>query len=286
METTRLTIRPLQPEEMSLALEWAAAEGWNPGLHDAEPFLAQDPQGFLIGLLDGNPIAIISAVRYGAAFAFGGFYIVRPDCRGRGFGLQMRLAAIAQLAGRNVGLDGVLEQQENYRRYGFKFAHRNVRYAGESRAMPVVLPTQVKIATLTALPFATLAAYDRSFFPEPREAFLRAWISQSQTVALGLLEEDELRGYGVLRACRQGYKIGPLFADTPALAETLFNALCSSLPAGAAIFLDVPECNAAAVALAKRHGMTQVFETARMYSGEAPDIALDRTYGITSYELG
>lgn len=287
METTPLTIRPLHRDEMSLALEWAAAEGWNPGLHDAEPFLAQDPQGFLIGLLDGNPVAIISAVRYGAAFAFGGFYIVRPDCRGRGFGLQMRLAAMAQLAGRNVGLDGVLEQQENYRRYGFKFAHRNVRYAGEAHAAAdALVPPQGVSVPLTALPFATLAAYDRAFFPEPREAFLRSWIAQPQTVALGLLVEDKLRGYGVLRACRQGYKIGPLFADTPALAETLFNALCSSLPVGAAIFLDVPECNAAAVALAKSHGMTPVFETARMYSGEAPDIALDRTYGITSYELG
>ncbi len=300
METTRLTIRPLHPEEMSLALEWAAAEGWNPGLHDAKPFLAQDLQGFLIGLLDGNPVAIISAVRYGAAFAFGGFYIVRPDCRGRGFGLQMRLAAMAQLARRNIGLDGVLEQQENYRRYGFKFAHRNVRYAGEAHAAADALPPHLDHHTsarlvmtspgctvaLAALPFATLAAYDRAFFPEPREAFLRSWIAQPQTVALGLLEEDELRGYGVLRACRQGYKIGPLFADTPALAETLFNALCSSLPDGTAIFLDVPECNAAAVALTKRHGMTPVFETARMYSGEAPDIALDRTYGITSYELG
>lgn len=286
MESTPLTIRPLHRDEMPLALDWAAAEGWNPGLNDAEPFLAEDPEGFLVGLLDGEPVAIVSAVRYGSSFAFGGFYIVRPDCRGRGFGLQMRLAAMKHLAGRNVGLDGVLEQQDNYRRYGFKFAHRNVRYAGESRAMAVALPAEISLVSLTSLPFAQLAAYDRAFFPETREAFLRSWIAQPQTVALGLLEKGALRGYGVLRACRQGCKIGPLFADISDLAEPLFNALCGALPEGTAIFLDVPECNAAAVALALRHGMKQVFETARMYSGEIPDISLDRTYGITSYELG
>lgn len=286
MNNTPLTIRPLLRDEMSLALDWAAAEGWNPGLHDAVPFLAEDPEGFLVGLLDGEAVAIVSAVRYGNSFAFGGFYIVRPDCRGRGFGLQMRLAAMARLAGRNVGLDGVLEQQENYRRYGFKFAHRNVRYAGKSARIPVEPPAATSLISLTALPFEQLASYDRAFFPEPRLSFLNAWISQPQTVALGLIDQGELRGYGVLRACREGDKIGPLFADTPALAEALFNALCGTLPAGTSIFLDVPECNAAAVALAQHHGMTQVFETARMYSGNAPDISLDRTYGITSYELG
>ncbi len=286
MKNTLLTIRPLHQDEIPLALDWAAAEGWNPGVYDAVPFLAEDPEGFLVGVLDGSPVAIVSAVRYGQSFAFGGFYIVRPDCRGRGFGLQMRLAAMARLTGRNVGLDGVLEQQDNYRRYGFKFAHRNVRYSGQSRGSPVTLPDQINLAPLTSLPFAQLALYDRAFFPERRESFLRAWISQPQTVAMGLIDQGKLRGYGVLRACRQGDKIGPLFADTPELAETLFNALCSTLPAGTAIFLDVPECNAAAVALALRHGMTQAFETARMYSGDAPDISLDRTYGITSYELG
>ena len=34
----RLQIRPMKPEEIDLALDWAAAEGWNPGLHDAAPF--------------------------------------------------------------------------------------------------------------------------------------------------------------------------------------------------------------------------------------------------------
>ncbi len=32
--------------------------------------------------------------------------------------------------------------------------------------------------------------------------------------------------------------------------------------------------------------MTSVFETARMYTQHAPEIALDRVFGVTSFELG
>lgn len=31
----------------------------------------------------------------------------------------------------------------------------------------------------------------------------------------------------MIRRCRQGYNVGPLFADDPERAETLFAALCN-----------------------------------------------------------
>jgi hypothetical protein len=73
--------------------------------------------------------------------------------------------------------------------------------------------------------FAQLAAYDRRHFFAPRETFLRRWIGQAESVALGFVDSGRLKGYGVLRKCRVGYKIGPLFADEPEIAEALFGAL-------------------------------------------------------------
>lgn len=49
---------------MDIAVDWAAEEGWNPGLPDADCYYAADPQGFFIGFLGADPIATISAVRY------------------------------------------------------------------------------------------------------------------------------------------------------------------------------------------------------------------------------
>ena len=125
-----LQIRAMTPAEMVLAADWAAAEGWNPGLADAPCFATVDPAGFLIGELDGAPAATISNVNYSDGFAFLGFYIVRPDLRGRGYGLAIWCAAIAHAGKRVIGLDGVIAQQNNYRKSGFALAHRNIRFGG------------------------------------------------------------------------------------------------------------------------------------------------------------
>ena len=77
-------IRTMSRQEVQLAVDWAAAEGWNPGLHDAALFYAADPQGFLAGFLGDRLIATISAVRYRQDFGFIGFYIVTPEFRGHG----------------------------------------------------------------------------------------------------------------------------------------------------------------------------------------------------------
>jgi len=125
--------RTMKRGEVDLAVDWAASEGWNPGLDDAACFHAADPDGFLIGLVGDDPVAVISVVRYGASFAFLGFYIVRPDQRGKGYGLRIWNAGMAALEGRNVGLDGVVDQQDNYRKSGFRLVYRNIS-SGRDRA--------------------------------------------------------------------------------------------------------------------------------------------------------
>ncbi len=280
------TISRMSERELDFAIELAAQEGWNPGLHDAESFYAADPNGFLVGMLDGEPIASLSAVKYNPSFGFLGLYIVVPAFRGQGYGKQLWNAAIDYLQGCTIGLDGVVEQQVNYKKSGFTLAYRNIRYQGFGNdAMKIV--THPSVTTeLSALPFDEVKRYDRQFFPVERDAFLSRWINQPQAVALGIVNDDRLCAYGVLRPCREGYKIGPLCADDRVLADALFNALCARVPPDAPVFLDIPEPNAAAQALVTRYNMQKVFETARMYAGPAPDLPLEKIFGVTTFELG
>ncbi|GAB3378917.1 GNAT family N-acetyltransferase [Azotobacter armeniacus] len=284
MQQETYEISTMSRNEVELMIDWAAREGWNPGIHDAECFYAADPNGFLVGLLNDEPIATISAVKYGDSFGFIGLYIVKPEYRGKGYGTQLLRAATQYLEGRNIGLDGVVAQQDNYRKYGFKLAYRNVRYEGQGSA--IASESTNEFANLASLPLEEVDAYDRAFFPEPRTDFLNCWINQGDCKALGIMQNGRLAGYGVLRKCRSGYKIGPLFADTPALAESLFLKLRSGLEATELFYLDVPEVNREAIELAERYAMKVVFETARMYTGPEPDIGLNRLYGVTSFELG
>jgi ribosomal protein S18 acetylase RimI-like enzyme len=273
-------VRSMKAEEVALAMEWAEQEGWNPGCHDAPCFRAADPTGFYVGELRGEPVGSISAVAYDEHFGFIGLYIVRPEFRGKGLGLRIWQHGMAYLGERNVGLDGVVAQQANYAKSGFRLAHRNIRYQGIADGAG-----NSALSSLSDVPFNQLAAYDQQLFPAPRVGFLNAWVSQPDVVALAAIHEGRMRGYGVLRKCRHGRKIGPLFADDEWTGEQLFSALLSRYP-NEMVSIDVPESNRAAIALAEQYGMASTFETARMYTKVPPAIPLERVYGITSFELG
>jgi GNAT superfamily N-acetyltransferase len=277
-----LRIRAMTPSEIALAADWAAAEGWNPGLADAACFATVDPQGFLIGELDGAPAATISNVNYSGDFAFLGFYIVRPDLRGRGHGIAIWRAAIAHAGARVIGLDGVIAQQDNYVKSGFKLAHRNIRFGGTVAASA---PAVAGLVPLADVPIGAIEADDATVFPAPRPAFLRAWIATPGHRGRALLRDGVLAAWGVIRPARQGWKIGPLVADDRAAAEAVLDALVTDA-GGGEIFLDVPETNREAVALVQARGLAPVFETARMYTGPVRPMRLDRVFGVTTFELG
>jgi len=278
-----LTVRPMAEEEMAFAVEQAAREGWNPGLFDGGVFYRTDPQGFLLAELDGEPVGCISAVAYPGGFGFIGFYIVLPEHRGKGHGRVLWQAAMERLKGCNVGLDGVLAQQENYRKSGFRFAYRNIRFEGVGGGTRPSDPALVDIGTVS---FEQLMAYDRRFFPAERRLFLDGWFSLPQSRGFAVVRDGVLSGYGLVRRCRKGFKIGPLFAGDRVSAEEIYRALAAFAGPGEPVYLDVPEVNTEAMAMAARYGMTQVFGTARMYTGSAPDVDLAGVYGVTSFELG
>lgn len=277
-----LQIRNLRPEEISLAIDWAAAEGWNPGLRDAACFAIPDPQGFFVGEIDGEPVATVSCVNYDDRFAFLGFYIVRAGFRGRGHGLRIWNAAIAHAGSRVIGLDGVVAQQDNYRRSGFQLAYANIRYGGTVAAPP---KPPADVVALDTIPFADIEADDTTVFPAPRGAFLLAWINTPGHVGRALLRDGRLAAWGVIRPCRTGHKLGPLVANDRTTAEAIVQALLASA-GGGEIFLDVPAINREAVALAESLGLNPVFETARMYTGAITPLRIDRVFGVTSFELG
>jgi GNAT superfamily N-acetyltransferase len=280
-EQADLRIRAMAPDEIAVAADWAAAEGWNPGLGDAACFATVDAGGFFIGELDGAPAATISCVNYDDRFAFLGFYIVRPDLRGRGYGLRIWNAAVEHAGDRIIGLDGVVAQQDNYKKSGFRLAYPNVGYGG--RVATAAAPAG--IIALADVPFALVEADDATVFPAPRTAFLRRWIDTSGHVGRALVRDGRLVAWGVIRPSRTGCKIGPLVADDRAAAEAVFAALAAAA-GGGEIFVDVPSVNRDAVALAGDHGLSPVFETARMYTGPIRPLRLGRVFGVTTFELG
>jgi hypothetical protein len=180
-----------------------------------------------------------------------------------------------------IGLDGVFNMQDYYARGGFRFVCRDLRFEGRGRD----LPQPKGIIEVSTVSFERIDAYDQRHFPAPRSRFLRAWINRPGGHALAAVDGGEIRGYTVMRPCRTGYKIGPLFAANPSVAESLLVAVASRVP-GEPIFLDIPETNRDALALAARYKMSEGFGCARMVLGPIPELPNAEIFGVTTFELG
>ncbi|MFA6103883.1 MAG: hypothetical protein WCV67_12560 [Victivallaceae bacterium] len=163
-----------------------------------------------------------------------------------------------------------------------KLAYNNVRFEGMADD-DACLDGLVDAADV---PFDELAAYDRRFFSAARHSFLSLWINQPEGFSVAAYGKNGISGFGTIRSCRKGYKIGPLFADDRQTAERIFVSLTAKIPRGEYFYLDVPSVNPFANAMVKKHNLRPVFKTARMYSRGLPDLPLENIYGVTSFELG
>jgi len=278
----KFIIRKMLRPDLDFAINLAEKEGWNPGIHDADCFYNTDPNGFFIGELDGLPVGCISAVSYNSSFGFVGFFIVKPEFRGKLYGIYLAKQAMAYMGMRNIGVDGVIAKVPHYEKYGFKFAYKNIRYEGIAKNNILADKNSVE---LSKVPFDVLAEYDNKIFPANRSKFLKQWIVQPEGSAIAIIDNNKISGYGVLRKCKSGFKIGPLFADNFQIAESIFAVLCKKIN-GQIFYLDIPEINKDALSLVNKYNMKKIFETARMYNKAFPDLPINCIYGVTSFELG
>ncbi|KAL6060548.1 GNAT family N-acetyltransferase [Balamuthia mandrillaris] len=307
-----VVVRKLTSAEEVRRTAWrfAADEGWNPGKHDAEAFFAADPDGFFVAELKGEPVGTLSAVTYGKSFGFLGLYVVKPEHRGRGFGIAMwekAMEYLQQEKDRVIGLDGVLAQEANYRRSGFSSYYMHIRYQAtlqhlitSSSSSDVMEGNGFHLKPCTASLMERVEAYDRQCFPGPRTAFLQKWLYAPDSVSLVAFSKDEgegeaIRGYGTIRASLGGYRVGPLFADSKEVAKALLLALASSASSisssellNAVVSVDISEANEEAEKMAKEElGMVDVFRCVRMYhGGRRPQHALHKVFACTTLELG
>ena len=215
-ETTGLRIGTATAADWTVFESWAAGEGWNPGPADGGCFLAQDPDGFFLGRIGGEPVSAVSLVNYGETFSFLGFYLVHPEFRGLGHGYATWQAGLEHAGGRVIGLDGVLDQQDNYRRSGFQLAHRNIRYVG-----PAVVAASSADGSgsgagpssssgtgtgnssgsgsgLVLVPAAeversAIESYDAARFPAERPVFLDHWLTAPGHIAYAAVADGESR---------------------------------------------------------------------------------------------
>ncbi|MFZ4532702.1 MAG: GNAT family N-acetyltransferase [Alsobacter sp.] len=171
LEPASIEVRTMTATDMAIALDWAAAEGWNPGLSDADAFRAADPAGCLMAYVGDQPAASITVVACGDAQAFLGLYIAAPAFRGRGFGYALWQAGLAHAGSRSIGLDGVVVRQADYARSGLILQHRNIRWSGVSAVLP---PTDPRLGRIGRGLLPAVQAYDAAVTGWDRPGFVES----------------------------------------------------------------------------------------------------------------
>ena len=290
-----LKIRPLERAEVPLITEWARQEGFAPGKGDVGIYRQTDRQGLWVGWLGHEPIGCIAGVRYNLAYGFLGLYIVRADHRGLGYGRQLWQHALDHLEEVScIGLEAAETRIDDYSTWGFQAASPTTRWqrsdmnATDLEPFPS-LPLGLQIVEGDAIPEAAVQIYDAQREPSPRPHFLSDWLHHRAGTVLALMDSQQrCHGFGRIRPCLlragEGWRIGPLLADSAHLASVLIVQLLKRHPG--VVLLDTPGGNPQASPLMEQLGFAPVERTLRMYRGEMPDHSLADVFALACLELG
>lgn len=289
-----LAIRSLRPADIPVVTDWARAEGFTPGVGDVAIYRHTDRQGLWVGWLGQEPVGCIAGVRYNAAYGFIGLFLVTPAHRGCGHGVALWRHALGHLDDLPcIGVEAALERQDDYAGWGFVAATPTSRWqliGGDGLGPPgAELPAGLELLEGAAIPAMAVQAYDVRREPSPRPHFLADWLSHPARTVLALIDGQGLcHGFGRIRPCLlqrgEGWRIGPLLADSPALARQLLAGLIARHPG--VVLIDSPGGNPQAAPLLQGLGFEPLSQTLRMYRGAAPAVPLDDVYGLACLELG
>lgn len=274
-----MNIRTMSLSELETVLGWAKDEGWNPGVSDASAFFAADPGGFFLADVDGTPAASISVVNHDDHHAFLGLYICKPKFRGQGIGFALWNAALNHAGTRAVTLEGVVEQQSNYARSGFKLLGKTVRYSGKVTGELA----GADLASPGDMPWLLRA--DQTSAGHTRNSYSEAWFANTDSrKTVALYDAGNPVAFATFRTCIEGTKIGPFHAETESQACHLLAS--NPFSSSGNLYIDVPATSPALTTLITSLGFEPIFETAKMVRGEPAKPNPPEYHALTTLELG
>ena len=291
-----LSIKPLCDDDIDFVTEISRKEGFAPGVGDLEIYKNTDKQGLWVGWLNDNPIGCIAGVRYNENYGFLGLFLVIDKYRGRGFGLQLWKKALDHLNDLPcIGLEAAPERITDYSKWGFTISSKTTRWKwlGDGK----LLQEGLRIDDLynfsfiegASIPSNAVEKFDEKRETTSRPHFLSNWLNHPAGKVIAIIDKKgRCHGFGRIRPCLlkngDGWRIGPLMADTPKLLKILLKKLIDSHPG--LIIIDAPGLNNSASELFKDLGFKSDSETFRMYRGYQPPVSMNDVYGLACLELG
>ena len=289
-------IRSLKDSDIENVTKWSRIEGFAPGTGDVGIYKHTDQQGLWIGSIGSIPIGCIAGIRYNQLYGFIGLFLVQKEYRGKGYGLKLWQKAFDHLVDLPcIGLEAAPDRINDYSKWGFKPSSLTTRWKLITKDQTSDIsnnslePAGLKFLEGKSISNNVVQAYDANREPTPRPHFLADWLNHPSGNVFALIDSDGLcHGFGRIRPCLlqrgKGWRIGPLLADTPQLAELLLKKLLDRHPG--IVLIDSPGLNPFASNLLSAFGFQEISSTLRMYKGNQPPISMHEIYGLACLELG
>lgn len=239
-----ITVSQMQRSDFKEINQWCIDEGWNIGIHDSEIYYKIDPMGHYIAKTNKS-IASLSLMKHSPSFFTLGPFIVHPSVRGQGIGEALWNEAMSRMNQEQpnavIALYAVSEQVERYKKSGFVPIINIHRWHINTNARNAPSPND-SCSSITSQLIPSVSAYYQKHEVTNRELLFNELIVKPKTKGLVFMDDNLIKGFGFIRPCVRGFRIGPLIADTPEIANRLMTELLV-LAKNAPVFMDVPALN-------------------------------------------
>ena len=293
---TNLNIKSLDNNDITFVTELSRYEGFAPGVGDLDIYKCTDNQGLWVAWLEDKPVGCIAGVRYNQHYGFLGLFIVIKEQRGKGFGLQLWKKALTHLNDLPcIGLEAAPERINDYSSWGFNISSKTTRWQwmGDGKLLEMDNfadeISNFRFVEGASIPSDVVEAFDEKREASPRPHFLANWLKHPAGKVIAVIDNSgNCHGFGRIRPCLlkegDGWRIGPLLADSPNLARILVKKLIESHPG--LVIIDSPGMNKFTFDLFYDLGFKPSSETFRMYRGYQPPVSMNDVYGLACLELG
>lgn len=286
------TVSLMKPDDFNEINQWCIDEGWNLGLYGSEIYYKIDPQGHFI-LKNDETIASISLIKHSPYFFTLGPFIVKKEYRRQGVGDILWKYAMNRMNKEHpdalIVLYAVSSQVSRYQKSGFAPVLKNQRwYIDSSNAFQLFDSLNCYPITPDLIPAISL--YDQHHYFTSRQLLFTQILQKPETNGLVYMDDNIIKGFGIVRRCVRGYRIGTLIADTKEIAQSLIGGLlrfCNQ----ESVLIDIPDCNPQGIACMNTFNAVRrpQEDTVTMIKGTQHANLIknwEQQYGLFSLEIG
>ncbi|HEY7247213.1 MAG TPA: GNAT family N-acetyltransferase [Xanthobacteraceae bacterium] len=264
---------------------------WNQNAKDWRLFLELG-RIYAAHTASGRIVATTATLPYGERFAWVSMVLVAGPYRRRGLATQLMRCATEDLAaaGRVPVLDATPDGQPVYRAIGYQdwwgfHRLRREQMGAKSARDPLAAPAGVAIRPITDDDWPALCAFDAAAFGAARNAVLAGLRGRLRDAELIALSGDRIVGFSLGRDGRMIPHIGPLVAQSDAIACALLAHALARIEAP--LFIDLADAKSAVLAFLTARGFAPARPFTRMAHGHARRFDdPQRTFAVVGPEFG